>query len=64
MTADPNFIQMAEDGTMLIDCPGFGDSNKYKEFPNMTLVNRIVATAKSVTIALVIKGSSIEASNG
>ena len=38
MTADPSFYPM-RDEIQLVDCPGFGDSNKYKEFPNMTMVN-------------------------
>lgn len=37
-----------------VDCPGFSDNNKNKEFPNRTIVHKIMREAKTVKICLVI----------
>lgn len=39
-TEAPNFVALDQAGDLfLVDCPGFSDSNKYKELPNLTLVH-------------------------
>lgn len=37
----PGYYPLSED-TMLVDCPGFGDSNQYLELPNQTMIHEIV----------------------
>ena len=37
-----------------VDCPGFSDNNRNLEFPNRTIVHKIMREAKSVKICLVI----------
>ena len=64
-TGTPNYHPLTDDGElMLVDCAGFGDTNQYQEFPNMTMVNYILQNARSLVICFIIKGSSIESLNG
>ena len=60
-TQTPGFHPLSDDGqVMLVDAAGFGDSDPYSEFPNMTLVNHAVKNARSVIVCFVIQGSSIQ----
>ena len=63
-TGVPTVSQLRGSERYLIDCPGFGDSDIFKEFPNQTMIHHLLLNAKSVTICMVIKGSTIEASRG
>ena len=62
-TKTPSFYPLDGDvkETFLVDCPGFGDSDVFSEFPNMTLIRKVVSAAKQAIICFVIKASSIEA---
>lgn len=62
-TATPSYYPLSED-MYLVDCPGFGDSDTYKEFPNLTLVHQVIKYARSLIICFVVKTSTIEASAG
>ena len=62
-TSIPGFYEIEED-LFLVDCPGFGDSDRYNELPNMTLVHKVIQSAKSVVFCFVVKGASIESKRG
>lgn len=48
----------------LVDCPGFGDSNQFAEFPNQTLVHELIMNSRSTHICVVVRGTTIEAARG
>lgn len=54
--ATPPKLKLASDGkeVYFIDCPGFSDNNVDKEYPNRTVVHKIMMEAASVKICLVI----------
>lgn len=62
-TGVPGFFELEPD-LYLVDCPGFSDSNKYNELPNMTLVHKVIQKAKSVVFCFVVKGSTLQTSRG
>lgn len=62
-TSLPGFHPL-DDETYLVDCPGLGDSNEYREFPNQTQVHQIIMQASQVVIVVVAKGASLEADRG
>lgn len=49
---------------MLVDAAGFGDSDTFSEYLNMTLVNHIVKNARSVVVCFVIKAQMIQSNDG
>ena len=59
-TSLPGYFPLGFD-IYLVDCPGLGDSDKYAEYPNQTLVREIIKNAAEVIVAVVIKGASLEA---
>lgn len=64
-TSIPSFHPLdAKETTFLVDCPGFGDSDCFKELPNATLVHQVIKSASTVTICLVVKGASLQSSHG
>ena len=48
----------------LVDCAGYGDSNKDKDYPNVTSVQRIIQNSASVNIWLMIGVGSFDANRG
>lgn len=64
-TSTPSFYPCKEDkDTYFVDCPGFGDTDPYKEFPNMTLIHEIIKHANKVTICMVVKGACLDINRG
>lgn len=61
MTAAPGFYPLDDaETTFLADCPGFGDSDIFKEIPNMTFIAELMKVASHVTIALCLRSSSLD----
>ena len=52
------------DDAMLVDCPGFGDSNETLEFPNQTLIHQVVRKAKVVIVCIILKGATLDSGRG
>lgn len=59
-TQIPGYYPLS-DSLYLVDAPGFGDSNIFLEFPNLTLIHEVIKHANKVTICVVLKGSTIDA---
>ena len=64
-TQDPNYHPIADGSNcFVIDCPGFGDTSIYAEFPNLTLIRQVVRSARKLAVCFIIKGSSLSANRG
>lgn len=48
----------------MVDCAGFGDTDKYIMLPNLTLIHKIIMAANKVVLVFIVKGESISASRG
>ena len=49
---------------MILDCPGFNDSNVHQEFPNQNIIQKVMTEAKSISILLVLSCNIFSASRG
>ena len=54
----------ADDNLYLLDCPGFSDTNKHKEFPNVTSILNTMKHAKSLRVTLLVTWSGLDANRG
>lgn len=65
-TACPGFYPLESKGKKVyfVDCPGFSDNNRNMEYPNRTVVHKIMQAAKTVRVALVINYNELIARRG
>lgn len=61
-TRTPGYFWIGD--KLLVDAPGFTDSNSLHEYPNQSIVHWLIMNAKSISIIIVTSATDIESQRG